>query len=191
MSGTSVLTLEHVCFGYGDRPILTGVSFGVDAGRVVGLVGPNGAGKSTALRLVTGLLRPRSGAVWFDGRDLQTVPRREIARAIALVPQEAALPAGFTARETVAMGRTPYLGWFAGPKAADRAAERRALDLVAAARVRGSPGRIALRRRAPPALVGACAGTTAAGAAAGRTCRPPGPRARPGGPRHRLPAGPR
>jgi len=139
MSRVPTLSLDGVRFGYGERALLADVSFAVDAGRVVGLVGPNGAGKSTALRLAAGVLRPRNGAVRLDGRDLATIPRRDVARAIALVPQESTLPAGFTGRETVAMGRAPHLGWLAGPGPADRAAERRALELADARAIADRP----------------------------------------------------
>lgn len=132
MTGTGTmaapaLALDAVSFSHGERVILDRVSLAVAAGRVVGLLGPNGAGKSTALRLAAGLWRPSGGAVRLGGRDLATLRRGEVARSVALLPQEAALPAGFTGREAVAMGRAPYLGWFGAAGPADFAAERHAL----------------------------------------------------------------
>jgi branched-chain amino acid transport system ATP-binding protein len=65
-----MLELHGVTAGYGDTMVLRDVDFSVGAGEVVALLGPNGAGKTTLLRTATGLVRPRSGTVQVDGKDL-------------------------------------------------------------------------------------------------------------------------
>ncbi len=106
----SITSLRHVTFAYNGTPIVDDVTFDVEAGSFVGLVGPNGAGKTTILRLMQGLLRPSSGTVELEGRDLSTFQRNEIALRVAGVWQRPPLAFGFTAKELVLLGRTPHLG---------------------------------------------------------------------------------
>ena len=89
--------------------VLHDVSLRVEAGQVVALVGPNGAGKSTVLRVASGVLPPSSGQVLLEGTDLGRLSAGQIARQVAVVPQDNAIPFGMTARELVALGRTPHL----------------------------------------------------------------------------------
>ena len=79
---------------------------------LTGLLGPNGCGKTTLLKLMSGVLRPQSGVLDLSGRDLASIPRRELARHIAVVPQETHPAFDYTALEMVLMGRHPHLGPF-------------------------------------------------------------------------------
>lgn len=108
----AVLHLEDVHFSYGSRPLLSGVTLTVRQGELVGLVGPNGAGKTTLLRLISGVLRPQQGRVFVLGHDIHHLPAQQRARLIAVVRQNPALPAAFTALDLVLMGRVPHLGFF-------------------------------------------------------------------------------
>ena len=92
--------------------LLDGVSLHADRGQLVGLIGPNGAGKSTLLRTISGILRYRRGAVRLDGADLKSLSTKDVAAALALVPQIAPYTYGFTSIELVLMGRYPHLGRF-------------------------------------------------------------------------------
>lgn len=109
------------------RPALRGVSLSVAAGELVGIVGPNGSGKTTLVRLLVGLLRPDEGAVEIDGRPLRAWSRRELARAVGVVPQREEPVFPLTVREAVAFGRYPHLGPLGRPGARDVAAVERAL----------------------------------------------------------------
>lgn len=124
----SLLALERVDAGYGERGVLFGVSLRVAAGEIVGLVGPNGAGKSTIIRVATGVLPVTAGAVRLDGRAVAALRPEARARLAAVVPQSAAVPGTFTAFETVMLGRTPYLGLLRGESASDRAIARAAME---------------------------------------------------------------
>jgi iron complex transport system ATP-binding protein len=115
------------------RPVLSGVSLEVPAGAVVGVLGPNGSGKTTLLRLLAGTRRPTSGRVLLDGRELPTYSRRELARRLAVVPQETQLAFDYSVMEMVLMGRHPHLGLFEVEGPADYAAARDALAAVGAA----------------------------------------------------------
>ena len=97
----------------GGQPILRDVEVTVERGEVVGLVGPNGAGKSTLLRVVTGLLRPSAGEVAIEGHALDALPRRELAKRVAVVQQLPEAPATMRVRDLVLLGRHPHLGLFA------------------------------------------------------------------------------
>jgi iron complex transport system ATP-binding protein len=123
-----LVEVRGVSFSYGARPALDQVSFGADAGELVGLVGPNGAGKSTLLRLVAGLSAPAAGSVRLAGLDPHAAPRRAVARVCALVPQEAQVAWPFTVREAVMMGRAARQGLLAIADRFDRGAVEGALQ---------------------------------------------------------------
>ena len=93
--------------------ILRDVEVTVGRGEVVGLVGPNGAGKSTLLRVVTGMLRPAAGDVAVAGDALEALPRRELARRVAVVQQLPEAPSTMRVRDLVVLGRHPHLGLLA------------------------------------------------------------------------------
>jgi ABC-type branched-subunit amino acid transport system ATPase component len=102
---TAILKLDGVIAGYGAGDVLQGVDLSVDAGSVTCIVGPNGAGKSTVLRSVSGLLRPRAGAIAYEGRDIHGRSPAEILElGVTQVPQSDALFANLSVRENVLMG---------------------------------------------------------------------------------------
>jgi iron complex transport system ATP-binding protein len=123
---SALLTAKNISFAYDDRSVLKGVSLAVERNEFVGLVGSNGSGKTTLLRVLLGLL-PTSGEVRLCGDLLNTLDRREIAVRATMVPQDTRLDFAFSAREIVAMGRTPYLGRFTPESAADKEAIARAM----------------------------------------------------------------
>jgi iron complex transport system ATP-binding protein len=107
-----MLTAADLRFRYrtGDRLILDDVSIAVERGSIVGLLGPNGSGKTTLLRMLAGILHPLHGSVRLDGVSIHTLPRRELARRLAVVPQETYSTFDFTVFDVVLMGRFPHLG---------------------------------------------------------------------------------
>jgi iron complex transport system ATP-binding protein len=132
-AGDATVDVRAVTFEYGRARALDGVSLTARPGEFVGLLGPNGAGKSTLIRLVAGLLAPRQGEVRLAGLDPARAPRRAVARACALVPQEPKVSWPFTVREAVMMGRAPHQGLLAVPGPLDHGAVKGALqacDLV-------------------------------------------------------------
>lgn len=82
------LEVEELVAGYGKKQVLNGVSLGLEVGEIVALLGHNGAGKSTTLQVIAGLLRPSSGTITFDGRNiLQEDISDNVKNGIMLVPQ--------------------------------------------------------------------------------------------------------
>ncbi len=126
-----IFELRDLAFGYGARRVGTGVSLTVGAGEALCLLGPNGGGKTTLFKTMLGLLRPLGGRILLDGIDLARLPRRDIARTIAYVPQAHAAFFPFSVRDVVLMGRASRLPAFASPGPADRAAAERALATLA------------------------------------------------------------
>ena len=118
-----MLQAADVTFGYGETTVLREVSVDVPAGGFVGIIGPNGSGKTTLLRLLAGTRRPQRGRVLLDGVALATMPRAEVARRMAVVPQETHLAFDYTVLEVALMGRYPHLGAFEieGPRDVDLA----------------------------------------------------------------------
>jgi iron complex transport system ATP-binding protein len=114
------LSVVSVTFGYDERVVLERVSLEIPAGERVAIVGANGAGKTTLLKLMADLLRPDAGAVRLGARDVRAFSRGALAKRLGMVPQELAVPFGFTARELVECGRTAYLPLFGAPTVADR-----------------------------------------------------------------------
>lgn len=135
------LAMHGVHAGYGDRKVLRGLDLAVRPGEVVGLIGPNGAGKSTVLRVLTRRLPLRAGEVRIDGDPLARFGRRELARTLAVVPQSADLPEGYTVLELVSMGRTPHVGLFGVERPEDEAAVERALRRTDTHRLRDRTAR--------------------------------------------------
>jgi len=139
-AGLEVAGLEvaNVTVRIGSAALVEGVGFTAPAGAVTALLGPNGAGKSTLLRAVAGVERPASGTVTFEGHDLLALPRRERARRVALVEQEASTELPLTVRAVVGLGRTPFETAFGGR---DPDAERIIDDAIATAGVAAFAGR--------------------------------------------------
>jgi iron complex transport system ATP-binding protein len=98
------------------------VSVHPDPGQTVGLLGPNGSGKSSLLKLLAGFATPTSGSVGLDGRELKSMRRREIARAVAVVAQHADTDVDVSVAEVVRLGRIPHRGTFGADRTADDAA---------------------------------------------------------------------
>ncbi|MBI4886758.1 MAG: ABC transporter ATP-binding protein [Acidobacteria bacterium] len=109
--------LEQISFGYDSPPgrgafSLAGLSLAIRRGSLTGLLGPNGCGKTTLLKLLAGVLQPARGVITLDGAAIAAMSRRQLARRLALVPQETHPAFDYSALEMVLMGRHPHLGAF-------------------------------------------------------------------------------
>ena len=106
----TLVNVNNVWFRYGIEWVLEDVSFSVGEGEFFGIIGPNGSGKTTLLRIIDGILKPNEGSVAIDGAGTAGMKRSDLARVVAVVPQETQYVFPFTAGEIVMMGRSPHLG---------------------------------------------------------------------------------
>ena len=105
----SLLSLREVTFRYREgATVLKGVSAEVDGPQVIAMIGPNGAGKSTLLDLIAGQKAPEAGSCDVMGRSAHAMPRAELCRMVAHVPQQVPADVPFTVEEVVLTGRIPY-----------------------------------------------------------------------------------
>ncbi|MFE9249064.1 ABC transporter ATP-binding protein [Streptomyces sp. NPDC007088] len=106
------LRAESLHLGYDDRAVVAGLDLVVPPGRVTAIVGANACGKSTLLRALARLLAPRRGAVTLDGRALHSIPARELAQRLGILPQSPVAPEGLTVIDLVNRGRSPHQTWW-------------------------------------------------------------------------------
>jgi iron complex transport system ATP-binding protein len=133
------LEASGVGFAYGSRSALKEIGMTASPGEVVGLLGPNGSGKSTLCRVFSGVLSGYTGSARVGGREVAQIPKRELARQLAVVPQEPTFGFPFTALEIVLMGRHPHLAGLAFESARDIALARRALEHCGASELAERP----------------------------------------------------
>lgn len=110
------VTIQNLCFYYGESPILQDVSLNTKYGEFISVLGPNGAGKSTLFRCILGLLQPTSGSICIDGISISTLSAAQLARKIAYIPQSHNPVFNFSVLDMVLMGTTAQLGSFESPK---------------------------------------------------------------------------
>ncbi len=118
----TTLEVRDVSVERSGRMILSQSSITTQTGELVALVGPNGSGKSTLLRVMAGVWQANAGSVLLGGQTLSSKSRHEVARRIALVPQDTHVDFDFTVGEIVSMGRYPHRRRFEAETAVDRKA---------------------------------------------------------------------
>ncbi len=135
------LAMDGVTVEVRGRAILGDVTLTLEHGERVALIGPNGAGKSTLLRVLAGTLKPSVGRVQLDGVPLGTLERSEIARRLAVVPQQTAFPFAMRVEEVVGLGRLPHEATLRGATPGDRAAVAAAIERVGLGHLMGRDAR--------------------------------------------------
>lgn len=114
------MKLKNLDAGYRKLRVLKGVNLNFNKGEFTAIIGPNGAGKSTLLKVLCGFLPPTSGSIEIDGRSIVSYGGSELARKIALIPQETQMQFDYTVFDLVMMGRFPYLDFWQTYREEDR-----------------------------------------------------------------------
>lgn len=133
-----MLEIANASVGYGNVPVLEGLSGRFERGRLTAVVGVNGCGKSTLLRAMAGLLPLMEGEVRMDGRSISAMQQREIARRVAYVPQGRSIP-DMTVGQLVLHGRFPHLAYPRRYGREDRVLAAAAMERVGILHLEGSP----------------------------------------------------
>lgn len=114
------LKTSHLDIAYEDRLIVEDLNISIPEGKITALVGANGSGKSTVLKTMARILQPKSGSVLLNGKSIHKQSTREVAKQLAILPQNPTAPEGLTVYELVSYGRFPHQKGFGGLKAEDR-----------------------------------------------------------------------
>lgn len=102
------LYTDQIQISYGKRVIVENLSINIPEGKITALIGANGSGKSTILKTMCRIMQPEKGAVILDGKSIHSLPGKEVARLLTVLPQNPESPEGLTVRELVSYGRNPY-----------------------------------------------------------------------------------
>ncbi|MDR0310067.1 MAG: ABC transporter ATP-binding protein [Acidobacteriota bacterium] len=122
------INLKEVSLAYGNTEVVHRVSFGIKRGVFAGLVGPNGSGKSTIIKSLSRILEPVYGQISLRGQNIKNMKQKDLARLLAVVPQNAVVPSLFSAFEIVLMGRNPHKGFLSYEDEKDMSIVRDAME---------------------------------------------------------------
>jgi iron complex transport system ATP-binding protein len=128
--GDKMLKLENIEFSYGDIKILKEIDFHLNKNEFIGIIGPNGSGKSTLLKNVSKLLNPDSGYIYLDKNLLNDYSFKELAKKMAVVPQDTKVNFNFSVYDLVMMGRNPYQDRWGRIQKEDKRKVKEAMELT-------------------------------------------------------------
>ncbi|ASS68247.1 MULTISPECIES: ABC transporter ATP-binding protein [unclassified Paenibacillus] len=114
------LTTSQLDIAYEKRQIVRDLNLSIPQGKITALVGSNGSGKSTILKTMARLMSPQNGQVLLDGKSIHKQATKEVAKELAILPQNPTAPDGLTVQELVSYGRFPYQKGFASMRKEDR-----------------------------------------------------------------------
>jgi iron complex transport system ATP-binding protein len=124
-----MIDTENIEVCYGERKVLDNISMHAEKG-FTGIIGPNGSGKTTLLRSISRVLKPKGGVILLDKRDVYSLASKDVAKNMAVVPQDSQIRFGFTVSEVVLMGRSPHLGRFEREGVRDMEIAKKAMKLT-------------------------------------------------------------
>jgi len=125
-----VLKIEDLIFKYGDMEILKSINIDIEKKDFSGIIGPNGSGKSTLLKNISKILQPESGVIYYDRKLLNEYNAQELAKSMAVVPQETRINFDFSIYDLIMMGRNPYQDRWGRIKEEDKKIVKRSMELT-------------------------------------------------------------
>lgn len=133
-----MLELKNISAGYGNKTVLNGVNALFEKGKLVSIIGVNGSGKSTMLKAILGILPLSSGEIILDGKNINSMSRKDIAKKIAYLSQGKNTP-DMTVEQMVLHGRFPHLSYPRRYKDLDREIARKAMEIVGVSHLKNEP----------------------------------------------------
>lgn len=124
------LYTKQLDIAYGDSLIVSGLNLSIPDGKITALVGANGSGKSTILKTMARIMKPKSGSVFLDGKSIAQQSTKDVAKQLAILPQNPTAPDGLTVSELVSFGRFPHQKGFGTMSAEDKEHIRFALTVT-------------------------------------------------------------
>jgi iron complex transport system ATP-binding protein len=113
------IEVSGLSFSYGDKPVLSDISFTANSGEFLSILGPNGVGKSTLFRCILGLLRTYTGEISVDSRSTRSLSVRDMSKLFAYIPQNSSAAFNYSVFDIILMGTTSALGTFRAPGRAE------------------------------------------------------------------------
>ena len=130
MKPTHIFQAEHVTAGYDNKAILHDIGVTIPSNQISIIIGANGCGKSTLLKTMARLIKPTSGQVTLDGKPIQKIPPKQLARVLGLLPQSPIVPEGITVADLVGRGRFPHHTFLKGWTKKDYEAVAEAMEIM-------------------------------------------------------------
>ncbi|CAJ1000788.1 ABC transporter ATP-binding protein [Brevibacillus thermoruber] len=133
------LYAKQVDIAYGDRIIVEQLNLTIPTGKITALVGANGSGKSTILKTLARIMKPKDGAVFLDGKAIHSQSTKEVAKQLAILPQNPTAPDGLTVSELVGYGRFPHQRGFGSLTQEDKRIIQWAIEVTGIVEFRDRP----------------------------------------------------
>ncbi|NMA65426.1 MAG: ABC transporter ATP-binding protein [Clostridiaceae bacterium] len=122
-----MIKLSNISAGYNKIEIIKNINISLEEGSITSIIGKNGCGKTTLLKTASNLLKPFSGQITVNGKDISTIPNKELAKKLSFLPQLRAVP-NITVYNLVMHGRYPYLGFSRTPQKEDKIIVEKAIE---------------------------------------------------------------
>lgn len=131
MSGNKeTIRLENLVIGYETKTVAEGINASLNSGELTCLIGPNGAGKSTLMRTICAFQKKLGGSIFIEGRELSDYPDKDLARKIGVVLTHRPQIQNMSVEELVALGRSPYTGFFGRLSEEDKRIIAESINLI-------------------------------------------------------------
>lgn len=130
------MEIKHLFFSYGKNQVIKDLSIEFEEGKITTLLGSNGCGKSTLFNLCTRNLKAKMGMISLNGKNINSIERKEFAKKVAIVRQKNHISGDIKVEELVAYGRNPYINFMARPSKKDYEKIYKAIELCGLEKIR-------------------------------------------------------